>query len=115
MQFLRGYPRVLAGAALVALAMLATACSQGSDDEDGEVCNELVNDGPAVSATSVAATAPTPTGGTITDGVYELIALTAYSRPGGSTTAPSGVYSAVFAIMGDTIQQVGVIDCELRR
>jgi hypothetical protein len=70
-------------------------------------CNVLIDDGPVVTPTAVAATAPTPAGGTLVDGTYDLTALTLYTGPGVSASPPSGTFSAVYQITGNIAQQVG--------
>lgn len=71
------------------------------------VCNHLVNDGPEVRYLDGPETAPTPMGGTILDGMYELTAITLY---GVSQPAPDTIARAVFQFAGTTIQQVGELD-----
>ena len=70
-------------------------------------CNALVDDGPVVTPTAVAATAPTPAGGNLVDGTYDLTALTLYTGLGVSASPPSGTFSAVYQIAGNVAQQVG--------
>jgi hypothetical protein len=89
-------------------AAIFASCSSGSSGR--AACNTLVDDGPDVSFVAMATAAPVPTGGTIAEGTYELSALTLYTGPGGSTTAPGGTFSAVFEISGNTMQQVGSED-----
>ncbi|MGH7435723.1 MAG: hypothetical protein ACRENE_08610, partial [Polyangiaceae bacterium] len=67
-------------------------------------------DGPMVKATEVAAAAPTPGGGTIADGTYQLTALTAYLGVGGPAVALMLTASEVQTISGTTIQEAGIID-----
>ena len=47
-------------------------------------CNALVNSGPVIAAVQIAADAPAPTGGTISDGTYRLTDLTLYTGVGGN-------------------------------
>jgi hypothetical protein len=67
-------------------------------------CNTLVSDGPLVTGTAVSTAAPTPAGGAIEDGTYELTAMTFYTDT--SVGPPAGTLSAVFEIAGSVMQQV---------
>jgi hypothetical protein len=93
----------------VALLSLA-GCSAGSSggaaaSDGGTACNNLVDDGPVVHYTVSSASPPTPTGGTILTGTYELSGLTQYPSPYG-TVPSSDTLSGVIAIAGTTMQQV---------
>jgi hypothetical protein len=79
-------------------------CSSSSPDTAVATCNALVDDGPPVTATAVSAVAPTPAGGAIGDGTYELTAMTLYT--GTAAAPPEGILSAVFEITGGVMQQV---------
>jgi hypothetical protein len=71
-------------------------------------CNTLVIDGPSVTAAAVSAAAPTPAGGAIEDGTYELTAMTLYTDT--SAAPPEGTFSAVFEIAGGVMQQASKIN-----
>jgi hypothetical protein len=96
--------RLAAGLSIV----LAAGCTP--DPVALPVCNTLVVDAPIVDATAMAAVAPGAAGGTIADGRYRLSAITLYTGPNGSTTAPDLHIAAVFEISGDVIQQAGFIN-----
>jgi hypothetical protein len=90
------------------------ACSSGSTSSDSIAlpppCNALVDDGPMVTATEVAAAAPTPAGGKILDGTYALTTLTAYTGVGGKTGNLALTASEVQTISGTTLQEDGKIN-----
>jgi hypothetical protein len=88
------------------LGATLAACSSSDEEEPEKVCNALVNDGPEVRYVVQAGTPPTPIGGMVADGTYEMTALNLY----GVTSAPTAVVRAVFEIAGTTMQQVGEID-----
>jgi hypothetical protein len=92
-----------------ALAFLSL-CACSSSSAQGTPCNTLVDDGPKVPATEIAAAAPTPAGGAIADGTYQLTAVTAYSGPGGSTLGVALTASEVQTISGMTIQEDGILN-----
>jgi hypothetical protein len=94
--------------ALMALARVFSACSSDSSDTPVASCNTLVDDGPSVTITAASAAAPTPVGGAIEDGTYELSAMTLYTDT--SADLPPGTLSAVFEITGDVMQQVSKIN-----
>jgi hypothetical protein len=73
-------------------------------------CNNLVDDGPTVTATRVAAAPPVPAGGAILDGTYELTAFTAYTGVGGATGNLALTASEVQTISGTTVQEDGKIN-----
>jgi hypothetical protein len=56
----------------------------------------------------VSTAAPTPAGGAIEDGTYELTAMTFYTDT--SVGPPEGTFSAVFEIAGGVMQQVSKIN-----
>ncbi len=76
------------------------------DAADGGACNALVNSAQAVTIQQVAMDPPSPTGGTIADGTYDLTAVAIYTGPNGPS-GPSGTSQTTIAIAGDTIQVVG--------
>jgi hypothetical protein len=86
--------------------VLVPACSDDSADPADEGCNDLVNDGPEVRDVVQAGPAPTPSGGTIEDGTYELTALNYF---GVNPPVSSGVTREVLVIAGTTAEAV-VID-----
>jgi hypothetical protein len=93
----------------ITVALLGVcACSSSSGSSTN--CNSLVDDGPTVTATEVAAAVPTPTGGTIANGTYALTALTAYTGVGGPTGNLALTASEVQTISGTTMQQEGTIN-----
>jgi hypothetical protein len=94
--------------ALPCLAFLLAATGCGSSSSNSPTCNALPADGPAVAAMISTATPPVPSGGTPTDGTYNLSALTLYTTA--PVTAPTSTISAVFQIKGNTVQAVEVID-----
>jgi len=101
---MEGSQRVERVAVAILLSALAAACSPDSTGGSAAAaCNALIDDGPRVAFMTSGATAPTPTGGTIADGTYELTALTIY----GTGTAPNGMFSVVSQVTGNTMQQVG--------
>jgi hypothetical protein len=61
---------------------VATAFFGCSSSGSGATCNALVDDGPTVTYSAVAATALAPAGGAIADGDHQLSALTIYTGPG---------------------------------
>jgi hypothetical protein len=93
------------------LSLASYACSSDSPPAGAPACNTLLNDGPTVTLRGSSAMAPVPAGGTVVDGVYELTAATLY----GVVDVPLRTISAVFAISGTTMQQVGTIDGEEKR
>jgi hypothetical protein len=106
-------PRVRLGAAAAVLALFgASACSSSSSPM---ACNSLVDDAATVTATEVAAAAPTPAGGMIADGTYALTALTEYTGPGGATGNLAMSGSVVMAIAGTTMQQAGQLNGQENR
>jgi len=96
----------LRGFLAVALVALAPACSDDSAErpsgDEQEVCNELVIDGPQVTYEVVTGTAPTPAGGTVTDGTYELTALHLYDW---TMPTPTAVLIGTIVFEGNTMQQ----------
>jgi hypothetical protein len=52
----------------------------------GGTCNELTPSGPSVTVQCVSGTAPTPSGGTIADGTYEMVSSSFYGTPCTSDT-----------------------------
>jgi hypothetical protein len=90
----------------IALAAPLLGCSDDSKRPNAEknpVCNDLINDGPEVRYVTLPDLAPTPEGGTIAPGAYELSALTLYSA---SSAVPEDVVSAVMTVGDDTMQHV---------
>lgn len=84
-------PRLLL---VMAFALGALACPSllGGDPPPGAVpgaCTGLVNSASVVAESWVAASAPTPRGGTVVSGVYHRTAAVIYTGPGGAT-GPSG-------------------------
>ena len=59
---------------------LAT-CGDRTDPSQGESCNTIVPAGPCVVETLSSATTPTPAGGTVIPGTYELMSMTIYGAP----------------------------------
>jgi hypothetical protein len=99
-----------------ALSLCAFGCSSSSSGTpNGPVCNNLVADGPTVPYTVVAAAAPTPAGGTITDGTYELTSLTVYTGVNGSTTPIASTACMVMTVAGSTVQTVDVVNGQEHR
>jgi hypothetical protein len=92
----------LRGFLAVALVAFGPACSDDSANRPNVVCNELVNDGPDVTYEVVTGTVPTPTGGTVTDGTYELTALHLYDW---TMPTPTAVLSGTIVFEGNTMQQ----------
>src|SRR5687767_3671581 len=100
---------------LIAYALLAasatTGCSSKKADDPPATpseCNALVNDAPIVGFTIAGATAPSPAGGTITDGIYQLTAANIYGAPVGFTN--DTMLSSVMQVTGTVAQQVGNAD-----
>jgi hypothetical protein len=69
------------------------ACGDNTDPSQGESCNTIVPTGPCATETSSSATAPTPAGGTIVAGTYDLTTMTVYGAPpdSGLDSAKRGV------------------------
>ena len=65
--------------AAMVLALSSAGCSSDNSGAQAAACNALVNSAPVVTGTVIATAAPTPTGGTISDGTYVLSAITAYT------------------------------------
>jgi hypothetical protein len=87
----------------------ATSGNPGDDasssDEDATPCNTITNSGSDISGQSSTATAPTPTGGTITDGTYVLSSVVAYLPF--AEDAGAGTLSGTIIVSGSTWQIVG--------
>jgi hypothetical protein len=106
-----------------ALSVCVFGCSSGSSGSSGssetpdaaQVCNSLVDDGPTVRYAVVAAAAPTPAGGTITDGTYELASVTAYTGTNGPTTPNPSTARMVMVFAGSTVQSVDVVNGQEHR
>jgi len=81
-------------------------CSSDGDAPAAGACNTLANDGPLVMAMASTAVAPTPAGGTVTDGTYQLTAATLYS----AAALPPSTAHGIFQITGNTMQQVGDVN-----
>jgi hypothetical protein len=97
-------------------ALAATSCSSKKSEDPADTpseCNALVNDGPVVGFVVAGATAPSPAGGTIADGVYQLTAANIYAAPAGFTNDTQ--LSSVMQVKGTVAQQVGSIDGEESR
>jgi hypothetical protein len=71
----------------------------------GSLCNTIVNDGPVIPVTQVAANPPAPQGGTIRDGTYWGTSLTIYTGPNGPT-GTTGTFQTTALIEGSTVQLV---------
>jgi hypothetical protein len=79
----------------------------GSSDAaaDAGACNTLVNSAQSVMVQQVAMDPPSPAGGTILDGTYDLTAVAIYTGPNGPS-GPSGSSQTTISISGATIQVV---------
>jgi hypothetical protein len=84
----------------LALSFLVLLCSSvlGCD------CNNLDLPASSITITRGTGAPPTPTGGTITDGTYELTALADYSTSG---SAAGQTTMAVYRFSGTTVERVG--------
>jgi hypothetical protein len=102
--------RGLAAALFLASAAGAGGCSSGSSRGTEPICNTVVDDAPTIVPTATTDAVPTPTGGTITPGTYELVSVTLYVGPDGTADAPAGGLSRVFEITENTIQQAGRVN-----
>lgn len=108
---MRARVRLLTRALPLTLALATTpGCSMG---EESPACNHLVNDGPTVMATTLTTAPPTPTGGMVVDGLYELTASNLFGAPAGFSS--SDTFNAVFEVEGNVMQQVGRINGDERR
>jgi hypothetical protein len=63
----------------------------------GGTCNDLTPSGPSVTVQCVSGTGPTPSGGTILDGTYEMVSSDFYGSPCSSDTE-----RIVWNVCGDT-------------
>src|SRR5262245_2528280 len=79
--------------------LLLSACSDPPESED--TCNELANDGAEVRYVLLTDEPPTPEGGTIAPGTYELTALNLY---GVNPPMSEEVRREVIAIAGSGVQ-----------
>jgi hypothetical protein len=79
----------------------------GDPDAGPTACTTLANVGAEVPIVGVAASMPTPTGGTIKDGTYVLTAMTAYTGPGGPTGPQADKQSNTMRITGANWESVG--------
>ncbi len=70
-------------------------------------CNALANAGPTVQPENVAQAAPTPAGGTFSDGTYYLTAESYYTGPGGASGPAGATLKQVLVVGGNTVQFVG--------
>jgi hypothetical protein len=95
---------------LLVVPIGSVACSSDSPSAPA-ACNALVNDGPTITIMASTSGAPAPTGGTIVDGTYVLTAATVF----GVSSIPQVTASAVFQFSGNTMQQVGTVNGQLKR
>jgi hypothetical protein len=70
-------------------------------------CNQLANLGSAVTATCIAGSPPTMTGGTILDGRYVLVSAQAYASSCNGVSLPQGGPTTI-AITGGCMQSIDV-------
>jgi len=68
-----------------------------------------VNDATVVVAKQVASSAPSPTGGTVTNGTYHLVDLTVYTGPGGAVGALPLAIKQTIAIHGGTADAISEV------
>lgn len=81
------------------------AGGSGDAAADAGACNTLVNSAQSVTVQQVAMDPPSPTGGTIVDGTYDLTAVAIYTGPNGPS-GPSGMSQTTISVAGATIQVV---------
>jgi hypothetical protein len=95
---------------VLTLPLLLPACTEPEPVDDS--CNQLVNDGGEVVYALLAGAAPTPAGGTIALGKYELTALNLY---GVNPPMSAEVRREVIEIAGTSVQWVLESDGEEAR
>ncbi len=87
-----------------------TPCGSGNTCTAGTCtplsCSPVANTFTQIQETRVAAAPPTPLGGTIIDGVYDLTARIIYTGPGGITGTQPSPYAGMNVISGGTLQAV---------
>jgi hypothetical protein len=96
---------------------LAT-CGNSSDQGSGDTCNTAAATGPCVTQQLSTATAPTPAGGTIVAGTYNLTSLTLFNPPeGGSQSTDRRETLVVSAVTAGslTLDQVHVSGSSTQR
>jgi len=90
---------------LSVFAVTMTGCVSPGGAEPGP-CNKLLDDGPPVAYSGAPWPPMTPMGGTIAAGTYELAALVQYTTAV-ATVAPTGTFSEVLQVDGNTLQSAG--------
>jgi hypothetical protein len=83
-------------------ASMADTSAETEASADGG-CNEIINTGAAIDVTKSSQMAPSPEGGAVADGTYDLTAIDDYDGEGGAQ--PLGLRST-FVIAGNVIQFV---------
>jgi hypothetical protein len=85
------------------------ATTEDAEMEAAVVCTTLANSAAAVPVQTFAADPPTPEGGTIVDGTYEMTGAAIYTGPDGPS-GTNGTSQTTIQITGSTIQIVNAGD-----
>jgi hypothetical protein len=105
------HARATLGSMLLPLLLVPQSATADGAARARSTCNALVGDAPSVTSTNSPAKAPTPAGGTLSDGTYVLTSTTIYT----ALPFPGMKLSSLMQIAGNTIQQVATMNGEEKR